>query len=132
VVRPKKPLAVHPNSEKESLERFRGLAELSRVLPIAWQAPVAANALVGTLTGERRQPFTFLLHSIQGTFKVRCISPVGRVDPRADTERIAQESRLLCVVGAVYDLRFQQHDLTAEGRPVRRASVGVSAGAMAP
>jgi hypothetical protein len=44
------------------------------------------------------------------------VSPVGRVDPRADTERIAQEARSLQVrVGAVYDQRFKHYDLTAEG-----------------
>ena len=47
---------------------------------------------------------------------MRCISPVGRVDPRADTERIAREARHFRVhVGAVYDRRFKQYDLTAEG-----------------
>jgi len=116
VTGPKNPLAVHPNSERDTLKRFQDLKDLARVLRIVWQPPEARNALVGTLTTDRRQPFTLLLHSMQGTLNVRCISPVGRVDPRADTERIAQEARPLRVrVGAVYDPRFKQYDVTAEG-----------------
>jgi hypothetical protein len=47
---------------------------------------------------------------------IRCISPVGKVDPRADTERIARESRSIrAKVCAVYDARFDEYDLTVEG-----------------
>ena len=113
---PKAPLAVDPRSEKEILQRFNRLKDLAKDLPVEWHPKEAPNALIGTLSRERRQPFTLLLHSIEGALNVRCVSPVGRVDPRADTERIAQEARPLRVrVGAVYDARFKQYDLTAEG-----------------
>jgi hypothetical protein len=47
---------------------------------------------------------------------IRCVSPVGRVDPRADTERIAREARSIrAKVCAVYDARFNEYDLTVEG-----------------
>jgi hypothetical protein len=113
---PKAPLAVDPRSEKEILQRFNRLKDLAKDLPVEWHPKEAPNALIGTLSRARRQPFTLLLHSIEGALNVRCVSPVGRVDPRADTERIAQEARPLRVrVGAVYDARFKQYDLTAEG-----------------
>ncbi|MGH7463330.1 MAG: hypothetical protein ACREMA_20165, partial [Longimicrobiales bacterium] len=113
----RKPLAVDPKSESDILRRFRQLKRtLSAELPITWQAKDAPNSLVGTFSGDRQQPFTLLLHSIEGALNVRCVSPVGRVDPQADFERIAREARPLPVrVGAVYDPRFEQYDLTVEG-----------------
>jgi len=113
---PKLSLAVDPSSEKEILQRFQRLKELATHLPIEWQPKEAPNALIGTLSGQRRQSFTLLLHSIAGGLTVRCVSPVGHVDPRVDTERIAQGARPLRVrVGAVYDPRFKRYDLSAEG-----------------
>jgi hypothetical protein len=101
-------LAVDPNSEKQIRERFRRLRDLASQLHVKWQLNEGPNALVGTLVRDRHQAFTLLLHSIEGAFNVRCISPVGRVDPRADTERISQEARDLRVrVGAVYDPSLQ-------------------------
>ena len=71
---------------------------------------------MGTLRRERQQPFTLLLRSIEGDLCVRCVSPVGRVDPRADTERIARQARSIrAKVCAVYDSRFDEYDLTVEG-----------------
>jgi hypothetical protein len=113
---PKVPLAVPSGLEKGYLERFHRLEDLAAILPITWHPRQAPNALVGVLAADRHQPFTLLLHSIQGVLDVRCISPVGRVDPRADTDRIAAQARSLRVrIGAVYDQRFEQYDLTAEG-----------------
>ena len=113
---PKRSLAVEPKSETEILKRFQRLKNIAKELPLEWDPQQAPNALIGTLSGSRRQSFTLLLHSIDGVLTVRCVSPVGRVDPRADTERIAQEARSLQVrIGAVYDQRFKHYDLTAEG-----------------
>jgi len=113
---PKSRLAVSASIEAEMLNRFQSLKELSKQMPIQWHGKDARNSLLGTLCGERQQAFTLLLHSIQGVLNVRCVSPVGRVDPRVDTERIARETRPIQVrIGAVYDARFQRYDLTAEG-----------------
>ena len=113
---PAVPLAVGPDSEQIALGRFRALERLTTDGRIEWRPPTAPNALVGTLLGDRQQSFTLLLQSVEGHLGVRCVSPVGRVDPRADVERIASEARTLRVrVGAVYDGRFEQYDLTAEG-----------------
>lgn len=114
---PKRPLAVDPASEKEIRERFAKLRGLNLTgTPITWEARSAPGTLVGTLGGSRRQPFTLLLHSVEGALNVRCVSPVGRVDPRADMDRIAEHARpLRAKVCAVYDPRFEQYDLTVEG-----------------
>jgi hypothetical protein len=113
---PDRELAVVPRSEQEALVRFQRLAELAKDMPIEWRPGMGSSALVGTLNGARRQPFTLVLHSVNGALNVRCISPVGQVDPRADTERIAREARLLRArLGAVYDPRFRQYQLTVEG-----------------
>jgi hypothetical protein len=111
----KRPLAVSRRTETEALKRFQKLLDLAERLPITWEPQQSANAIVGALSGPRQQSFTLLLHSIEGVLTVRCVSPVGRVDPRADTERIASEARPLRVrIGAVYDPRFKRYDLTAE------------------
>ncbi len=113
---PRRPLAVSPQSEKEILSRFNAFRDLDRELPVAWAARGARNALIGTWSRERRQPFTLILHSIEGVLNVRCVSPVGRIDPAAETDRIVAASRDLSArVGAVYDARFKKYDLTAEG-----------------
>ncbi|MGH7461040.1 MAG: hypothetical protein ACREMA_08425, partial [Longimicrobiales bacterium] len=113
----KKRLAVEPTTETELLQRFQQLKHaLAAELPVEWHAKETPNSLVGTFSHGRQQPFTLLLHSIEGVLNVRCVSPVGRVDPNADFERIALEARPLQVrVGAVYDKRFEEYDLTVEG-----------------
>jgi hypothetical protein len=115
VTAPARPLSVDRRSETEILERFQRLKKLDATLPIEWQLRDTPTSLVGTLIGQRRQPFTLLLHSIQGVLNVRCVSPVGRVDPR-EFELVAKQADALPVrIGAVFDKRFEQYDLTAEG-----------------
>jgi hypothetical protein len=114
---PRTSLPVDRRSEANILQRFYELERrLAERMTIEWRQRAAPNALVGSLIAPRQQPFTLLLHSIEGRLNVRCVSPVGRVDPRTDTERIAREARSLPArIGAVYDPRFKQYDLTVEG-----------------
>lgn len=112
----RRPLAVPATSERELLDRFNRLALSDVGLPIEWIPKPAPGMLLGTLRRERQQPFTLLVRSVDGRMCIRCVSPVGRVDPRADTERIARESRSIrAKVCAVYDARFDEYDLTVEG-----------------
>jgi hypothetical protein len=113
---PRRPLAVSPASERQLLARFSTLAVADLGLPIEWMHRSASGVLLGTLRRDRQQPFTLLLRSVEGQVSIRCVSPVGRVNPRADTDRIAREARSLrAKVCAVYDPRFGEYDLTVEG-----------------
>jgi hypothetical protein len=110
---PKQALAVDPASDRESFERFSRLRGLTS---IAWEQRSAPGTLMGTLEAGRKQSFTLLLRSVEGALNVRCVSPVGRIDSKAQTGRVAEQARSLrAKVCAVYDARFAQYDLTVEG-----------------
>lgn len=113
---PSRTLAVDPKSEQEIVKRFNNLRTLDTQLGVEWAASNSRNALLGTLSGTRRQSFTLLLHSIDGALVVRCISPVGHVDEAKNMDRISELSQTLKVrVAAVYDPRYKQYGLTSEG-----------------
>jgi hypothetical protein len=103
----------------ELLARFEALA--ARPLPgarVAWEpyAPRTGKLIGTALLGARVQPFVLLLKSLGAVPLVRCVSPVGRVDPgtnwRAIRERVEKERG--AKVGALADGE-RGYDLTAEG-----------------
>ncbi len=99
--------------------RFASLAEASALggRPVVWSQAPRDNALLGTASLEsgRQQPFTLLLRSDAGRPIVRCISPVGRVEPDAAQEEIvARAARVACRVGAILTKEDRTYDLTVE------------------
>lgn len=125
----------------DARRRFERLAvpQLGGV-PIEWAPHPPRGALLGSasLPSGRVQPFSLLLRSERGRPVIRCISPVGRIDPGANREALVQ----LCArshvrVGAIptkiersYDLTIEddtllgdpQHDITRVGLLVRRVT----------
>lgn len=96
-----------------------------------WSRPLRVNleglaSLKSRIAGAlQSEPFTLLVRSVDGRLCIRCISPVGRVDPRADTERIAREARSIrAKVCAVYDVRFWRIRPHRRGRRVARQPFG--------
>jgi hypothetical protein len=72
---------------------------------------------VGTasLPRGRMQPFTLLLRSAAGRPVVRCISPVGRVEPDITQDSIVTRgARASCRVGAILTKDDRTYDLTVE------------------
>src|SRR5262249_31822543 len=74
-------LAIGPEIARDLTERFSRLA--TRGLPgveVAWEQQTEPGILLGTARlGNRIQPFSLSLRSIDGGPLVRCVSPVGRV-----------------------------------------------------
>ncbi|MCA1733957.1 MAG: hypothetical protein LC732_10195, partial [Acidobacteria bacterium] len=88
----REPLAVDPASEKSILARFERLKNLQAELPIEWAGKDTRNSLVGTWfrvdnndeeKRDRQQSFVLILHSVDGSLNVRCISPIGRIDSKS-------------------------------------------------
>ncbi|MBZ0116224.1 MAG: DEAD/DEAH box helicase family protein [Sandaracinaceae bacterium] len=99
--------------------RFASIARASALggRPITWSEAVRENALLGTasLEGGRQQPFTLLLRSEAGRPIVRCISPVGRVEPDVAQEAIvARAAHVACRVAAILTKEERTYDLTVE------------------
>lgn len=91
-------------------------------LPIQWEEVDSPGVLHGTARiGERVQPFTLYIELYLGLPRLRCVSPVGNVNPserRDDIVRLA--AQLDARVGAIpqvsgtYDLTVEQDVLLTE------------------
>lgn len=101
---------------------------------VEWSTIWRENTLMGTASLEsgRQQPFTLVLRAEAGRPVVRCISPVGRVEPETWQEDIVDRAaRLRCRVGAILTREERTYDLTVEddvvlGEPEHdRARVGL-------
>jgi hypothetical protein len=86
-------------------------------LPIEWAAGDAKGRLTGTIRlGARKQPFTLLLRSIGSHPMVRCVSPVGCVEPGDNAEAVTEiNRRLRAKIGAIETDEQRSYDLTVEG-----------------
>ncbi len=113
-------LAVGPELALEYQQRFLALRNGLPPLDIEWEDRPPAGMLLGTVRlGERQQPFTLLLHSLGERPSVRCISPVGLVDPGEDEERVVALTTILpirvCAIerddDASYDLSVEDEVL---------------------
>lgn len=113
---PRRPLAVSQRLATELIERFRNIQNALFRNGVTWESVTSDHARIGNrCVGNRQQTFTLFLHTIGGVANVRCVSPIGRVDVSAETERISIAAREMRVrVCAVYDSRFQHYNLTAE------------------
>lgn len=86
-------------------------------LAIDWEPSLQNGTLLGTvrLTSGRIQPFALLLKSDEGRLAVRCVSPVGLVDPGGTMEAVEESTRAHAVrVGAIVGRDEGTYDLTVE------------------
>lgn len=110
-------LDVPPNNSERIADRFQRLMELDLPgLDIEWEPPTGKGQLMGTVQLPTRiQPFTLLLQSFGNSPLVRCISPVGCVDPAYDQDNIvASAARIRSKVGAILTSDVRTYDLTVE------------------
>ncbi len=85
-------------------------------LPIEWELSSAPGMLLGSAKlGRRQQPFTLLLDMYKGHPRIRCISPVGRVYPAPNQDKLIRTAwRLGARMGAVQTDDDGTYDLTVE------------------
>lgn len=113
---PARSLAVSPDGERVVIERFNSLRLLAAELDIKWLPSESPTVLLGSMPSSRQQSFELRLHSMDGALTVRCTGPIGRIAPGAQTDDISVTARALKVrIAAVYDPRFKQYELRAEG-----------------
>ena len=111
-------LAVAPEVAQDLRTRFARLA--SQGLPevsVVWERQTEPGMLLGTAQlGDRIQPFSLLLKSIDGRPAIRCVSPVGRVGPGDEQEAVVASAATVAVrIGAIVTDEERTYDLTAEG-----------------
>lgn len=100
-----------------AMRAAKRIGNLLQKIDARWEPVTEKNARIGVgKVGSREQPFTMVLHSIEGRLCIRCVSPIGKIDLNARREEIEEYSLKLPVrIGAVLDPRFNQYELTAEG-----------------
>jgi superfamily II DNA or RNA helicase len=111
-------LAIGPEVAQDLSRRFARLA--SQGLPgveVVWEAQTEPGMLLGTARiGNRIQPFSLVLKSMNGWPVVRCVSPVGRVGPGEEQDAVVTSAATVAVrIGAIVTTEERTYDLTAEG-----------------
>lgn len=110
-------LAVQPDRSAQIKRRFRNIMKLDLAgIEIEWEKQPRDTQLTGTaILPTRIQPFTLLLESFGDSPAIRCISPVGCVDPAYDQDDIvASVARIRSKVGAILTSDARTYDLTVE------------------
>jgi hypothetical protein len=108
-----------PEYARQILERFIRLTEPRIKLKgvhVNWEPQAPEGTLLGTAKlGSRVQPFTLILESFSKWTLVRCISPVGVVDPEKleIIRNIVAKSSIR--IGAIQMEDSQTYNLTVEG-----------------
>lgn len=118
-----KPVQVVPEFAAGLKARFAALRTAG--LRVTWEDPPGEAQLFGTAeVGNRKQPFTLLLGSVGAWPLVRCVSPVGRVEPGAvaDKIRVLVAKRPAVKLGAILEADGRTYDLTAEADCLLAAS----------
>jgi superfamily II DNA or RNA helicase len=118
VIGTRKSLSTVPDHYSEIQKRFRKIASgESRGLAIQWEREANECVLTGTAKlNHRIQPFTLILDSVDRFPIVRCLSPVGRVDPDEEMEAVLEAvSASPMKVGAIVSKDERSYDLTVEG-----------------
>jgi hypothetical protein len=110
-------LTVNEDVANSILKRFADLVDTSLPgISIIWDRLFSPVALLGTAKLKSRiQPFILQLRSLDGRILIRCVSPVGRVGPRDDQEKLirsVQKSR--AKLGAIETDEERTFDLTVE------------------
>ena len=111
-------LAVGPEVGQALAGKFAGIAEAKFAgLTIKWEPQGEPGVVMGTaVVGDRIQPFSLILRSAGTRVAVRCISPVGRVWPSSDQDRVQASAAIRPVcIGAILSQETRTYDLTVEG-----------------
>jgi hypothetical protein len=111
-------LAVKPDQATRAEASFAALK--AGQLPfgqITWDPLVQACQLLGSISlNDRQQPFTLLLKCFQDRLLVRCISPVGVINPSQDQALIQQSVvRSPSKIGVILGSDDRSYNLTVEG-----------------
>jgi hypothetical protein len=113
-----KTLAVSESVGIEARTRFLALHGLQiDGLGVDWEAANGGGLLLGTvrLASGRVQPFGLLLGSDGERVILKCISPIGRVDPEGAMTEIAESaSTRPARIGAILTRDERSYDLTVE------------------
>jgi hypothetical protein len=111
-------LATDAETVADSLDRFERLQGAAYPgLQIGWEPSSRNGTLLGTvtLTTGRVQPFALLLKSEGERLVIRCVSPVGRVEPEATMIAVEESVRNRRVrLGAILGREDAQYDLSVE------------------
>jgi hypothetical protein len=113
----RKALAIDPDEAVRLVDRFHALREL--VLPglsVEWEPDSPRGSLMGTVRlPERIQPFTLLLQSCGERLLVRCVSPIGAVQPGLMYDAICRSAAAGPIrLGAIIAEEALTYDLTVE------------------
>ncbi|MBI4263394.1 MAG: hypothetical protein HY657_03375 [Acidobacteria bacterium] len=111
-------LATDAGTAAGVLARFERLSGVEYTgLSIEWEPSLRNGILLGTvrLSTGRIQPFGLLLKSDGEMLLVRCVSPVGLVDPGSTMQAVEESARLRHVrIGAIVGRDEASYDLTVE------------------
>lgn len=112
-------LAVTPDHAAGAISRFQALRTLAAVgtgLAVTWDDDAHDDACFGTVElVPRQQPFALVLGVLADRLVVRCVSPIGRVSPAEDPERVKLAARQLGArLSAVELLADRSYDLTVD------------------
>jgi len=111
-------LAVGPGIALGIAARFETIRQSGLPgLNISWDCSPSPSALLGTAhLGKRVQPFTLLLKSLGSRPLVRCVSPVGYMDPSEDQESLVESvaGMKAAKMGVIVTDDEATYDLTVE------------------
>jgi len=115
-----RPLATTAGDCAALVARFNHLQRAIREPDIRWHdaALQPPNELIGEVTFDdgRRQRFVLFLRPVDGWYAVRCVSPVGKVDPRAlAAARESSRGTAGTRITVVPDDRVQAYRVAVEG-----------------
>lgn len=113
----RKGLAIHAGEAVQLLARFQGLRELA--LPgvsVEWEPDSPRGVLMGTVRLPNRiQPFTLLLQSLGERVLLRCVSPIGAVQPGVMYDAICRSAASRPTrLGVIVAEEAVTYDLTVE------------------
>ena len=110
-------LAESESLAEELAERFKKLQTTLPGLEVTWERQNSIARLLGTAKlGDRVQPFALLLQAFKSRPLVRCVSPIGRIEPEEWADSIVESAcRTPTKIGAIVGKQDMQYDLTAEG-----------------
>lgn len=116
-------LAATPEQAEELHQRFNRLRSELEGIRVEWEESSPAGMLLGTaFLAKRRQPFTLVLQSKASWPVVRCVSPVGRVDPASAEDRIVKTAaHYKAKVSAILTDDERTYDLSVDGETVLAA-----------
>ena len=102
---------------QDLVARFENLRVKSVAgIPIEWQEGAVPGSLIGSgIVGKRVQPIMLLLDLYGDYARVRCVSPIGVVNPTANRDTVIAKAWKLGVrIGAIVEPETASYDLTIE------------------